>query len=75
MSVQSVLEKVSVTMRLDNGIVDGKQKYLTSNIATLSTTRYNDQKAMNIVELMKPCLSKSVLAIKKTEVSNLTNNS
>lgn len=74
MAVQSVLEKISVTMRLDDGQVGGNQKYVNSNLATLSTSRYNDQKAMNIVELMKPCLSKSVLAVKKTEVSNLVNN-
>lgn len=75
MAVQSVLEKVSVTMRLNDGTAGGKQKYVSSNLATLSTTRYNDQKAMDIVELMEPCLSKEVLAVKKTEVSNLQNNS
>ncbi|MBQ7197076.1 MAG: hypothetical protein IJS40_06665 [Synergistaceae bacterium] len=74
MAVVSRLNKISVTAQLNNGTKDGKVKTLSLSLGTLNTNRYNDQKAMNIVNALEPCLSKSVYEVLKVEVSKLTND-
>ncbi len=72
MAVHSTLDKVAVKIMLNNGTKDGKVKTLGVNLGTLNTARYDDQKAMNIANLLEPCFSKPVFEIKKTEQSTLT---
>ncbi len=74
MSVSSVLDKVSVNIQLNNGTKDGKIKTLGVSLGQLNTSRYDDQKAMNIAALLEPCFAKPVLEVKKVEVSTLTSN-
>ena len=74
-AVQRELTKVRVSALLNNGTKDGKVQTISLSLGTLNTGRYDDQKAMNIVELLKPCLSKNVLETQETKVSVLTENS
>ena len=71
MAVSTTLEKDSVNIQLNNGEADGKVKTVSVSLGSLSTQRYDDQKAVNIVNLLRPCLSKPVFAVKKVEVSSL----
>lgn len=72
MAVVRDLNKVSVAAKLNNGTKDGKVQTVSLSLGTLSKDRYDDQKAMNIVDLLKPCLSKNVLNVQETKVSLLT---
>ncbi len=74
MAVISNLNKVSVTAQLNNGTKDGKVKTLSLSLGSLDVNRYDNQKAMNIVNALEPCLSKSVYEVLKVEVSKLTND-
>lgn len=74
MAASSVLDKVQVKVMLNNGTKDGKIKTLGVSLGQLNTSRYDDQKALNIVSLLEPCFAKPVLETKKTEVSTITNN-
>ena len=73
MAVISDLTKVSVVAKLNNGMSeDGKVKTLSLSLGTMNVDRYDDQKAINIVELLKPCLAKEVYETQKVEVSTLS---
>ena len=74
MVVSSSLEKVSVNIMLNNGTKDGKIKTISVSLGGMNTQRYDDQKAMNIADLLEPCFSKPVLEVKKVAVSRLTSN-
>jgi len=67
------LNRVSVSMKLNNGTKDGKVQTLSLSLGTLSTSGYDDQKAMNIVELIKPVISKPTYNVEETKVSILSN--
>ena len=73
MAVVSRLSSVKVSAKLNNGTQDGKVKTISQNLGSLNINRYDDQKAINIVNLLEPCLSKPVYEVQKTEVSRLTN--
>jgi len=68
------LDKVSVTLKLNNGTKDGKVQTVSVSLGSLNTDRYDDQKAMNIKELLEPVLSKSVYTTQETKTSTLTSN-
>ena len=71
MAVSSTLEKVTVNVQLNNGEVDGKVKTINTSLPKLSVDRYDDQKAVNIVNLYRSVASKPVFAVKKVETSSL----
>ena len=71
-SVVRDLNKVSYSLKLNNGTHDGKVQTVSLSLGTLNKTRYDDQKAMNIAALLKPCLSKNVVNEQETKVSILT---
>lgn len=73
MAVVSDLTKVSVVAKLNNGTgEDGKVKTLSENLGNLDVDTYEDQKAMNICNLLRPCLAKEIYEIQKVEVSILS---
>lgn len=73
MAVVSDLTKVSVVVKLNNGTgADGKVKTLSENLGNLDVDTYDDQKAMNITNLLRPCLAKEVYEVQKVEVSILS---
>ena len=74
MSVVSRLNSIKVNAMLNNGTKDGKVKTLTLSLGTLNGNSYNDQKAMNIINALEPCLAKSVYEVVKVETSKLTND-
>lgn len=73
-TVVSSLVKCTVTAKLNNGMKDDTVQTVNVSLPTCNIDRYNDQKAMNIVNLLAPCLSKSVYKVTKTEVSDMTNS-
>lgn len=74
MAVISNLKSVKVNPKLNNGTKDGKVKTLSISLGTIDVNRYDNQKAMNIVNALEPCLAKPVYEVIKTEVSKLTND-
>ena len=73
MATVSNLTKVSVNTQLNNGTIDGKVKTLGVSLGSLNITGYEDDKAMNIVNLLAQCLAKPVYSVQKVAVSTLTN--
>ena len=71
MAVISDLTKVSVVAKLNNGTKDDKVQTLSLSIGDLNIDSYDDQKAMNVVNLLKPCLNKDVYEVQKVAVSVL----
>ena len=72
MAVVRDLNRVSVAAKLNNGTKDGKVQTLSLSLGSLNTDRYDDQKALNIVELLKPVISKSVYNVQETKISILS---
>ena len=78
MAASSVLDKVQVYILLNNGTSSGMIKTLTVSLdgfgKGLHSSRYDDQKALNIASLLEPCFAKPVLEIKKLETSTITSD-
>lgn len=73
MAVLSDLIGVTVNMKLNNGTdSQGQVKTLNQSIGKLNIDRYDDQKAMNIVNLAEPCLAKPVYEVRKVATSILS---
>ena len=73
MAVISDPAKVSVAVKLNNGTKDDKVQTINLSIGALNLDSYDDQKAMNIVNLLSPCLDKDVYEVQKVAVSVLKN--
>ena len=71
MAVISDLSKVSVVAELNNGTKDDKVQTTNLSIGDLNVDTYStnaesfNQKAMNVVNLLKPCLNKDVYEVKE----------
>ena len=73
MAVTTTAKRVSVSLKLNNGVSDkGTTKTVSLGLGTLDKTAYDAQKAMNIVALLTPCLSKELVTVEKTAVDTLT---
>ena len=65
------VDKIKVNTQLYTGTKDGVRQHSNQSIGTLNPTRYDDDKAMNIIDAMKPILSKDVDAVSKTVTSTM----
>ena len=74
MAVVRELNRVSVAAKLNNGTKDGKVQTLSLSLGTLNTGRYDDQKAMNIINALESFFDKEIYERLKTEVSRLAND-
>ncbi len=78
MAASSVLDKVQVHIMLNNGTKDGIVKTLTVSLDGfgngINTSRYDDQKVMNIVSLLEPCFTKPIFEVKKFETRTITSD-
>lgn len=73
MAVTSTMTRVTVKMLLNNGTdASGNIKTVSVSLGALSTTGYDDDKAMAVVAAIEPCLTKSVYSTKKTVDYTLT---
>ena len=73
MAAVTTLNKVSVTLKLNNGTTEtGTTKTVSVSLGSLDKTAFNADKVMGIVALLTPCLSLPVLSTNKTESSTLT---
>lgn len=66
------LKTVGVSARLNDGTKDDKVQTKNISIGSLNIDRYDEQKAINIIELMKPVLSKEVYDVQETKISILS---
>ena len=66
-------KKISVNIKLDNGTDgEGNQRTVSIPLGTLNKDNFDADKAIAIIAALEPCLSKTVYAIEKVEVSSLT---
>lgn len=78
MAVYQDLKRISVTVRLNNGTIDGVTQTVSVPVPSLDVDDYNNgadtfnQKVMNIKRALAPCLSKTVYDIRETCVYELT---
>ena len=69
----SVLKKVSVSIKLDDGQdSQGNPKTVSVSLGSLDKNSFDADKALAVVGALEPCLNKSISSIEKTEVSSLS---
>ena len=71
MAVISDLTKVSVVLKLNNGTINGKVQTVSLSLGDLNINTYDKEKAMNIVNLLSPCLDKDVYEVQEIPVNVL----
>ena len=71
MTVVSDLTKVSVVLKLNNGTINGKVQTVSFSLGDLNINTYDKEKAMNIVNLLSPCLDKDVYEVQEIPVNVL----
>lgn len=72
MAITENVTKQAITMKLNNGYdAQGNIKTVNLGLGSLSATGYNAQKALNIVEDLTACLSKSVVEVQHVQTSTL----
>ena len=73
MAVTVTPKSLSVSLKLNNGTTDsGTVKTTSVSLGTMSIANYNADKAMAIVGLLTPCLSKALVRVEKTSIDVLT---
>ena len=72
MAVSETTKKISVNVILNTGTSNGVIQTASFSIGALSSSNYDAQKIMNIVNLLSDCLSKPVYSAEKVEVKTLT---
>lgn len=66
------LKKVSVNLKLENGTdAEGNIKLVNVSLGTLSKDSFDADKALAIVQLLSPCLSKTVNSTEKVAISTI----
>ena len=69
----AIVKSIRVSILLDNGTdSQGNVKTVNVQLGNLSETNFDDDKALAVVSVLGPCLSKTVVSVEKTEVSTLT---
>lgn len=68
----TTLKKVSVNIKLDNGIdTEGRARTVSISLGSLSKDNFDADKALAVVAALEPCLSKTVSTVEKTETSTI----
>ena len=74
MAATTVVEKVAVNLKLNNGISPtGAVKTVTVSMGTISDTGFDADKALAVSRLIAACLEKTVYETVKVETSRITN--
>ena len=72
MAVTETPKKVSVSVRLNNGVdSSGNVQTVSVSLGSLSTTGYDNAKALAVAEALEDCLSLSVYSVEKTYVTTI----
>ena len=72
MAVITSTKKISVNVKLDNGTDEkGNVRTVNLGLGNLSLSGFDAEKAMAVVDLIKPCLCHTVYSVEKVEVSEL----
>lgn len=73
MAVTETMIKNQCNMKLNNGTdTQGNVKTVNQSLGTLSDSGWDATKAMDIIEALSPCLSKSVYEIQHVVTNRLT---
>ena len=72
MAATETLEKISVTLKLDNGLSStGSTKTVSVSFPAINKDTYDVAKVAAIAELTAPVLSKSIVSILKTSLHDI----
>ena len=75
MATTVTLSKMGVSLKLDNGLTpSGARKTVSMSFPAINKAAFDADKAMTIEILLAPVLSKTVVEMLKTEVSNLNSD-
>ena len=67
------LKKVSVNLKLENGTdAEGNIKLVSQPLGTLGKDSFDADKALAIVRLLAPCLSKTINSTEKVTISTIS---
>ena len=76
MAITLTGKRTAISMKLNNGTDDkGNVKLLSLDLGSLKSadlSTADNQKAQNIINALKPCLSKVVYSVEKTHVDTMT---
>lgn len=70
MPATTTTTKISVNVMLNNG----NNKTLSISLGSLNKDAFDADKVMAIVDLLEPCLEKTINSVEKVEVSTLTSS-
>ena len=73
MAVQELLQKTGVALKLNNGTKAGVVQTVSLSLGTLDKDEWDADKAMAIIDLLEPCLSKGIEEVVKTTQTKLVN--
>lgn len=69
----SSIDKITVNVKLENGTDEaGNIKTVSVSLGNLSEDNYNADKALAVVSLLAPCLSKTVSSVEEVTVKTIT---
>ncbi len=74
MAVVEDVSNISVSMKLNNGTRDGSVITESQSLGKMDIDRYDNQKAMNIVNAAQPILAKEIYEVQKTNTYVLSNS-
>ena len=67
------LKKVAVNLKLENGTdSEGNLKLVNLSLGTLSKDSFDADKALGIVQVLGPCLSKTINSVVKVQTSTIS---
>ncbi len=74
MAARTVVESISVYLRINNGTTTtGQVKTLPISIGKLNKSTFDADKALAIAGLIEECITKSVYEVQKVETSEISN--
>lgn len=69
----STANKVSINVKLNDGVDEtGSVKTVGVSLGSLSVSGFDADKALEVVNLLGACLTKTVYTVEKTEVTTLS---
>lgn len=71
MAVEELMQKTAVSLKLNNGTKQGVIQTVSLSLGTLDKDEWDGTKAMAIVDLLEPCLSKGIEEVVRTTQTKL----
>ena len=71
MATQEIIQKRTVTLKLNNGTKQGVVQTVNVSLGSLDKDEWDGDKATAIIDLIEPCLSKSIEEITTSTTARL----